>query len=161
MRTDTNLFYAELPLYNFGLSALLSNEVHFISVPADWHIVITDITNSTAAVLMGEHQTVNFIATGSIVAVLNIASKMKVDVPFFFGGDGASFIVPPCIIEPVMQALAVYKINSFSNFNLEIRVGSVIVERVLQDGYELRVAKHRRSSFFSMPVVLGDRKSVV
>jgi hypothetical protein len=39
--------------------------------------------------MRGLHETINLVATGSIVAVLNIAYKAKITVPFFFGGDGA------------------------------------------------------------------------
>ena len=82
MKATTELFYTSLPVNGIGLDELLNDEALFIQVPADWHIVITDIKNSTKAVLNGQHQTVNFLATGSIVIVLNIANKMNVDVPF-------------------------------------------------------------------------------
>ena len=156
MEVTTELFYTSLPINNVGLDDLLSDEALFIQVPVDWHIVITDIKNSTKAVLNGQHQTVNFLATGSIVIVLNIANKMNVDVPFFFGGDGATFIVPPSIIDAVMQALSKYKVNSLNNFELELRAGVVPVRKIYDDGYELRVSKHSRSSVFSIPVVLGQ-----
>lgn len=156
MDIKTDLFYTELPLNKLGLDELLGNEKEFLEVPSNWHVVITDIKNSTNAVLGGEHQTVNFLATGSIVAVLNISSKMNVDVPFFFGGDGATFIVPELIIKEVMKALAKYKKNCLDNFNLEMRAGAVTVKNIYDDGHHMRIAKHRRSSVFSIPVVLGD-----
>jgi len=156
MKATTELFYTSLPINGIGLDELLNDEALFIQVPVDWHIVITDIKNSTKAVLNGQHQTVNFLATGSIVIVLNIANKMNVDVPFFFGGDGATFIVPPLIIDAVMQALSKYKVNSLNNFELELRAGVVPVRKIYDDGYELRVSKHSRSSVFSIPVVLGQ-----
>ncbi|MET4141017.1 DUF3095 family protein [Pedobacter sp. UYP1] len=156
MKANTDVFYTELPMHHMGLADLLSKEKLFFKVPADWHIIITDLKNSTKAVLHGEHQTVNFLATGSIVAVLNIANNMNVDVPFFFGGDGATFIVPPLIIDPVMKALSLYRKNTLINFNLEIRTGTLTVESIYKDGHELRIAKHSRSSVFSIPVVLGN-----
>jgi len=156
MQQSSDLFYTELPLNDLGLDELFDKDEHFTGVPADWHIVITDIKHSTQAVLGGQHEAVNFIATGSIVTVLNIASKMKVDVPFFFGGDGATFIVPPLIMDPVMQALSLYKKNTLANFDLEIRAGAVPVEKVYQDGHMLQISKHSRSSVFSIPVILGN-----
>ena len=155
-KVNTDLFYTELPLNGIGLDELLNQEELFFNVPSDWHIVITDIHKSTQAVLNGQHKMINFLATGSIVAVLNIANKMNVDVPFFFGGDGATFIVPPSIIAPVMGALSLYRRNSLANFNLEMRTGVITVRRVYNDGYELQIAKHSRSSVFSIPVVLGN-----
>jgi hypothetical protein len=156
MKINSDLFYRKLPLHTLGLDSLLGNEDGFTKVPLDWHVVITDIKNSTHAVLGGEHQTVNFLATGSIVVVLNIASKRNVDVPFFFGGDGATFIVPELIINEAMEALAKYKLNCLNNFKLEMRAGSVGVAQIEDAGHYIRIAKHRRSSAFSIPVVLGD-----
>jgi hypothetical protein len=156
MERNTDLFYSELPLHKLGLDELLGNERSFHKVPRDWHVVITDIKNSTHAVLGGEHQTVNFLATGSIVVVLNIASKRNVEVPFFFGGDGATFIVPQLIIREVMEALAKYKLNCLDNFKLEMRAGSVGVADMADKSHQIHIAKHRRSSMFAIPVVLGD-----
>ncbi|WP_417786530.1 DUF3095 family protein [Tenacibaculum sp.] len=54
---------------------------------------------STAAVESGYSELVNLIASGSIIAALNIASKYEIDIPFFFGGDGATLLVPSVLLE--------------------------------------------------------------
>ena len=92
---NNDLFYSRLPVNEIPLGDLLMEEHLFFKIPANWHVVITDVKNSTAAIRKGLHETINLVATGSIVAVLNIAYKSKLTVPFFFGGDGASFIIPP------------------------------------------------------------------
>ncbi len=156
MHTDNSQFYAQLPVNRMPLGDLLTSDALFANVPADWHIVITDIKSSTQAVMGGSHETVNLIATGSIVSVLNIAFSMGVTVPFFFGGDGATFIVPPVIIDKVMLALAAYKVSTLQNFNLELRTGTVPVQKVYAEGHHLHIAKYSSSQVFFIPVVLGN-----
>ncbi|MEO7214758.1 DUF3095 domain-containing protein [Mucilaginibacter sp.] len=156
MPTDNSEFYAQLPINRMPLGDLLMNDALFADVPEDWHVVITDIKNSTRAVMGGAHENVNLIATGSIVSALNIAFSMGVTVPFFFGGDGATFIVPPTIIDKVMQALAAYKVSTQQNFNLELRTGTVPVQEIYAEGYQLRIAKYSSSQVFFIPVVLGN-----
>ncbi|AWA29698.1 DUF3095 domain-containing protein [Flavobacterium magnum] len=149
-------FYSALPLHQGSVSELLGKEHCFAKVPDDWHVVITDIRGSTAAVLEGRHEQVNFVATGSIVAVLNIAFSLNITVPFFFGGDGATFIIPNTLLERVMNALTSYKARTLENFNLELRACSVPVRKLHGDGQEIRIARFSSSANFIIPVVLGN-----
>jgi len=149
-------FYAELPAHKMPLGELLTQSHLFNKVPRDWYVVLTDIKGSTNAVFGGRHEDVNLIATGSIVSVLNIAYGLNVTIPFFFGGDGATFIIPPGIIHKVMQALASYKINTQNTFNLELRTGMVAVEQIYAQGHHLHIAKFSSSASFHIPVVLGN-----
>src|SRR5258705_6116057 len=105
-------FYLRLPVNEISLSDLLTEDHLFYKIPANWHVVITDVKNSTAAVQNGLHETINLIATASIVAVLNIIYKANLTVPFFFGGDGATFIIPPTHLEIAMRALQKHKENT-------------------------------------------------
>lgn len=153
---DTAHFYSDLALHNMPLCELMEQEKLFHAVPESWYIIITDIVGSTPAVLGGRHQDVNLIATGSIVSVLNIAFAMEVTIPFFFGGDGATFIVPKTLADRVMDALGLYKKNTLTNFNLELRTGIVSVAQVYAAGHSINIAKLRRSKSFSIPIVLGS-----
>lgn len=149
-------FYTELIAQPGTLSKLLGNEELFAEVPSDWHVIITDIVNSTGAVAGGRHQDVNLIATGSIVAVLNIAFAMDITVPFFFGGDGATFIIPQVMVERAMLALNRYRENTFANFTLELRAGIVAVKDIYAAGHHLHIAKYCSSENFSIPIILGN-----
>ncbi len=156
MSTDGNKdFYAKLPANTIRLSELLIRQKLFRNIPEDWHVIITDITGSTQAVANGRHQDVNLIATGSIVTVLNIAFGMNVTVPFFFGGDGATFIIPASLLNKVMHALSLFKANTMSNFGLELRTGTVPVDSIYKEGYEIYIAKFSSSATFAIPIVLG------
>lgn len=154
--SGNDLFYSRLPVNQIALSELLMEEHLFVNVPSNWHVLITDVKKSSAAVASGLHETVNLVATGSIVAVLNIAYRENLTVPFFFGGDGATFIVPPSILDAVMKALVLHQQNTAGNFNLALRVGHVPVESIYNNGQQLRISKLRASATFSIPVLIGN-----
>lgn len=157
MSVSTNdMFYSRLPVNNIRLGELLTEDHLFYKIPAGWHVIITDVKKSTAAVANGLHETVNLIATGSIVGVLNVAAKNNITVPFFFGGDGATFIIPSSILEPVMKALLQHQQNSEQTFNLMLRVGHVPVAAIYDAGHGLSISKLKASQLFSIPVILGD-----
>lgn len=148
-------FYSELRENQVPLQELLSRDSLFHHIPDNWHVIITDITNSTAAVQSGLHQTVNLIATGSIVTVLNVTFRANITIPFFFGGDGATFIVPPTVIDSAMSALLKFKENTLKNFNIDLRAGTIPVSSIYQEGHELRISKFKSSQTLYIPIVLG------
>ena len=156
MPNSEDHFYSNLPIHKMPLHQLLIKNQLFEKVVASWCVIITDIKRSTAAVNSGLHESVNLIATGSIVAVLNIAFKANISVPFFFGGDGATFIVPPSIVDEVMKSLLKYKDNTLRNFNLDLRTGIMPVEEIYKQGYTLNICRFSSAETFSIPIVLGD-----
>ncbi|RZJ78159.1 MAG: DUF3095 domain-containing protein [Flavobacterium sp.] len=145
-----------MPINRLKLSELLLTTKAFSEVPKDWHVIITDIKGSTGAVLTGASQNVNYIATGSIVTVLNLAFKAKIVVPFFFGGDGATFLVPDVLVELAVKKLMAYQSNVMQTFGLDLRVGSIPVEEIYKQGYKISLSKYGLTKFFSIPVILGD-----
>lgn len=150
------MFYSRLPVNQIPLSELLGEEHLFYKVPDNWHVLITDVKSSTQAVANGLHETVNLVATGSIVAVLNIVYKADITVPFFFGGDGATFIIPPSALEACSKALLLHQENTEKSFKLMLRVGHVPVSTIYAAGQELKVTKLKASQLFSIPVLLGN-----
>jgi hypothetical protein len=157
MNTSTHdMFYTRLPVNQLMLAELLMEEHLFYKVPENWHVVITDVKNSTKAAADGLQQTVNLVATGSIVAVLNIAFNNNIQVPFFFGGDGATFIIPPTLLQDALTALQQHRENTMNGFGLDIRVGHVPVQEVYVQQHELRISKLKTSQLFNIPVLLGD-----
>ena len=152
----TEHFYSSLPLNRIPVSQLVGEEQLFFEAPADWHVIITDVKNSTQALNDGLHHLVNLVATGSIIAAVNIARRANITLPFFFGGDGATILVPPPLLGPTMLALTKHRENTFRNFGLELRVGCVPVTEIYQAGFKLKIAKMAMSEEFSIPVVLGE-----
>jgi len=154
--TADTQFYSDLPVQKMPLHKLLEQQEQFAQVPDNWHVIITDIVGSTQSVMGGRHQDVNLIATGSIVTVLNIAFGMGITVPFFFGGDGATFIVPNDLIYRAMSALVAYRESIMKNFGLELRTGTLPVQQVYNEGFNIDIAKYNRSAVFAIPIVLGS-----
>ena len=156
MSSGNELFYTRLPVNEIPLGELLMEEHLFYRLPTDWYVIVTDIKDSTEAIRQGKHELVNLIATGSIVAVLNIAYKANLAIPYFFGGDGASFMVPSALLPSIIKALEDHQAQTQQNFNLHIRIGFVEVKEIYENNIELTVCKLRTSRLFIIPVVLGN-----
>ncbi|MGQ2985410.1 DUF3095 domain-containing protein [Flavobacterium sp.] len=154
--TNSERFYAELPAHRMSLSQLVPDASLFHPVPDDWLVIITDIKNSTGAVMDGRHEDVNLIAAGSIVSVLNIAYNSDITLPFFFGGDGATFLIPSILADDIMRSLTRYAGNTRDNFGMELRTGILPVKTIYDRGYEILIAKYSSSKTFLVPIVLGN-----
>jgi hypothetical protein len=109
MYSKDSSFYAQLHVHHGVLHELMSNQKAFTKVPESWNIIVTDLKNSTQAIQEGKQQVVNLAATGSIVACLNISRAKGIEVPFFFGGDGATLIVPDVILKECLFALQLHQ----------------------------------------------------
>jgi hypothetical protein len=133
---STDHFYQALPALERFLD--LANPQHYQPVPPDWYVMITDVTGSTQAVQSGRYKEVNLLGASSIMAVLNAVPD--VEIPFVFGGDGASLLVPPTAFEPARQALLGVRKLAQASFGLDLRVGVVPVE-VVAAQHPLQVAK--------------------
>lgn len=137
------------------MSSLISDEMLFEACPADWHVITTDIKDSTRSITSGKHETVNLIATGSIIAALNIAYNNGIQIPFFFGGDGAAILAPANLKGEIINALYEHKENAFKNFKLELRVGEMSVAEVYAQGHDLKIAKAQITKSLISPVIVG------
>ncbi len=156
MSLDTSRYFTELPVHRQPVSELLADPARFADVPDDWQVILTDVRGSTQALNDGRHQVVNLVATGSIIAALNIAHRAGVALPFFFGGDGATLVVPAVLARAINQALLVHRDNTRSNFDLDLRVGQVAVAELRARGQVLKLARVEISPGFVIPVALGE-----
>ena len=158
MLSDNLNFYKKISKNKLPLTALLSDETLFSNVPKDWSIIVTDIENSTQAVANGHHNDVNLSATGSIVTVLNTLKGIdkKLRIPYFFGGDGSTFIVPNKVLQPLLLALNDYSLHIKNTHQLNLRVGHLEVEKVYLNNVTLRISKLRHNKYLTTPIVLGN-----
>lgn len=154
--SDTKYFYSELPVFEDGLIQHLSSPNRYKKVPEDWHVIITDIKDSTQAIQEGMHQQVNLVATASIISALNIARSKDLEFPFFFGGDGATLLIPNLMHDDVINALSVYQGNVKRAFDLDLRVDEVPVSQLYKDNQVLLISKNKLSDMYTIPVVLGE-----
>lgn len=149
-------FYNDLESLAMPVKDVMQDEKNFVPLPAGWYVIIADISNSTEAVRLGRHTDVNLIAAGSLVAVLNVSREAGIEIPFFWGGDGGTVIVPSELLEKAMAGLQAYKNNSRKHFALDLRIGAVSVEEIINTGHELKLAKVAVGSGFNKSIVIGD-----
>jgi len=148
-------FWRNIPAYkDFDASFDIGAYTHFDST---WHLFIADIQGSTQAIKDGCYKDVNMIGAMSIVAVLNACSD--IEIPFVFGGDGASILVPNSHFEQTKLALLATKEKSERDFNLHLRVGSILVQDLNDKGIDLLVAKHEISKDYKQAIFFGGGMS--
>ena len=118
----------------------ITNESAFKSLPEDWIVIITDIVGSTRAIEDGHYKNVNIVGAASITCAINAASPY--DIPYVFGGDGATIAIPPDCKGPVLRALSGQIALSKHNFSLDLRVGYISVRDLIKNGKLLEVARY-------------------
>lgn len=137
MTTGTESFYASLPSH--GAFAAVTRSDSFTTAPRDWWIALTDVTGSTKAIEQGRYKDVNLVGASTIIAVLNALGGL--DVPYVFGGDGATLLIPPSRIDVVRRALEESRDMAQTGFGLELRAALLPIQRVRDDGFDVSVAK--------------------
>ncbi|MAO91807.1 MULTISPECIES: DUF3095 domain-containing protein [unclassified Hwanghaeella] len=139
-------FYPDLPYFEeFGA---FTDETLFRSVPEDWHVIIADIRNSTRAVAEGRYKHVNIVGTACITASLNAVRKAAgetTEIPYSFGGDGATLLVPDILLSCVRKALMASALMAQREFGFDLRIGSVSVKEIRAQGRDVTVSKLRLS----------------
>lgn len=112
-------------------------------LPPDWLVVVCDIQGSTEAIEGGKYKDINIVGASAIIAVLN--ALRGVEIPYVFGGDGASFAIPPDAAGPVAAALSGTRNMAVNVFGLSLRAGIIPVADVRAAGYDIKVARYRLS----------------
>ena len=148
-------FYKSLPLVRLPIHEIFS-KARFTDVPASWHIVMTDVKNSTGAVQEGRHNDVNLVAASSLVVALNLGRAAGIELPFFFTGDGGTMMIPENLLDGVVEGLNIHNKNSIRNFGLELYLGHLPVQQINDAGHTIQIAKVEFSKNFNKPVVLGN-----
>jgi hypothetical protein len=143
-------FYASLPALDRFID--LANPVYYRAAPADWYVLITDVVNSTQAIEQGQYKDVNVLGASSIMAVLNAVAPL--DIPFIFGGDGATLLVPPSALHRARQALLGVQTMAQAAFGLKLRVGIVPVAAIARQK-PLKVAKFRLTPSYCQASFIG------
>lgn len=127
---------------------------HYTAAPLDWHVVITDVGGSTKAIEEGRYKEVNMVGAASVASLLNVAGK--IDIPFVFGGDGASFLIPPSLLLKAKEALAATERLSREAFGLTLRVGIVPVSVIKEtSGLDVLVSKFKLTPYFDQALFIG------
>jgi hypothetical protein len=137
----------------------VTDRSHYRPIPDDWCIVLADIKGSTKAIEEGRYKDVNMIGAACISAVINAVPECN--IPYVFGGDGATLAVPSSATASVKRALGTARRLSQNQFNLDLRVGIVPVGDVRDAGADVLVAKFRLSPGNSMAMFAGGGVQLV
>ncbi len=140
--TTTENFYADISSFdNFSQVANIDN---YKIAPGDWFVIIADIQGSTRAIGEGRYKEVNMIGAACINAVLNISAQGE--IPYVFGGDGATLLTPPNRVDACKKTLLAVRNLAETKFNLLLRVGIVPVASINASGrHRVMVAKYQLS----------------
>ncbi len=135
---STKNFYKNLPSFH-EFQQMTQDQVYH-QVPADWWVLMTDIKGSTKAIEQGKYRTVNALGASCITAILNATEENE--VPYSFGGDGATFLVSPEQNETCYRILLGMQKKAQEEFQMELRVGRVPILDLLKKGSKVQVAKY-------------------
>ena len=151
MTADSRNFYSQLEKTSSFSS--IQDIGSFAPAPDDWWVVVADVTNSTQAVNQGRYKEVNMIGASCITAILN-ATK-NVDIPFVFGGDGATFLIPDFLKTPVIDALISTRGLAKVEFDIELRFGLVAICEIRSKNKDVLVSRFELSKGNTLAMFSG------
>jgi hypothetical protein len=125
----------------------------FQPVPGTWSVVLSDVQGSTRAVKEGRYKDVNAAGAACITAVLNALDR--IEIPFVFGGDGATFLVEPEQLDQVLTALNGVKQLVAGSFDLTLRVGHVTVDEIRKEGADVALCVYEVTSGYRQALFVG------
>jgi len=149
---NTTEFYTNLqPFDAFTDVADMDN---YRLAPDDWHVIIADVKGSTQAIEEGRYKQVNMVGAACINAVLNITEQGH--IPYVFGGDGASLLVPSSCLDDCKQVLLGVRYLAATRFKLSLRVGVVAVTSIhVHDDVRVMVGKYQLSPVNALATFSG------
>lgn len=147
-----NTFYRDLPVLTSFPDIFSGDGFHV--VPDDWWVVVIDIRGSTDLIRGGRYRDVNFVGAASIAAVCNAAPG--VDLPFVFGGDGATLLIPDSAREAVAGVLCGLRLRIERDFGMSLHLGMVGVGALRASGREVRAARYRADTDYHQAILEGS-----
>ena len=126
---------------------------HYTALPNDWLVVVTDIADSTLAIQAGDYKAVNITGVSVITSIQNALKPLE--LPYIFGGDGASLCVPAAYKEAVEAALLATQAMAKKEFKLDLRVGIFPVSEIRAAGFDVLVAKQQVSQHYQQAAFAG------
>jgi hypothetical protein len=151
MDGDPYAFYAAL-LVCPSFAEVTRPEV-YTALPDDWVVVIGDVEGSTAAIARGQYKDVNLVGSSLLVATFNALGHSN--LPFVFGGDGATLALPLTELARARPAFLATRRMARDGFDLGLRIGVVPMRDIRAAGHDLRVARVRLSDKFSLAAFWG------
>jgi hypothetical protein len=151
MSVSSSDFFEKLPAVSEF--AKVTDSSLYTPLPDDWLLVLSDIQGSTKAIQEGRYKTVNMVGAACIMGILNIAGD--IDVPYVFGGDGATLAIPPSLKEAAMAALVKVRAVSEEEMQLALRIGFVPVRDLRARDFDVTILKYNMSAGLSLAMFSG------
>ncbi|PLY11502.1 MAG: hypothetical protein C0626_02770 [Arcobacter sp.] len=149
---NTTQFYKELEeIKDFSQ---IMDDSNYSKIPENWYVLVSDIKGSTKAIEKGMYKKVNFVAALAIIGVLNIDKNSE--FPYIFGGDGASLIIPPHLLDRAKVVLLETAKKAKDVFELDLRVGVVSVKEIKEKGSFIEITKFRATKDYTQAIVRGN-----
>jgi len=149
--TDTKDFFQNLPaLSDFGE---VTNRANYSPLPDDWFLILTDVKGSTQAIRDGHYKNVNMVGAACIMGILNIAGD--IDIPYVFGGDGATLAIPPDLQETAIETLVEIRALAAESLDLNLRIGVVPITAINELGLSADVLKYEISDGLYLAMFSG------
>lgn len=145
-------FYARLP--EFTEFVEVTNPANYRPVPSDWSVVITDVIGSTKAIEAGRYKDVNALGVASIVALRNALGALE--IPYVFGGDGATILIPDSRRAEVEAALRGIRAMARESFAMDMRTSLVRIAELEADGHRVLVGRYRASPDVCFAMFTGN-----
>ncbi len=117
----------------------VTEDRHYTPVPQDWCVVISDVTDSTGKIAQHQYRDVNTVGAATIVAVTNALDGLE--IPYAFGGDGATLLVPGSYRDRVSKNLNSLRDIALRRFDLQLRIAIVDVSDLPGGEATIEVAK--------------------
>ena len=149
--SNNDNFYSELPVYD-GFASVSRLDC-YSPLPDDWLIVVADVQDSTGAIEAGQYKAVNIVGVSVITALRNMARPIA--LPYVFGGDGACLCIPPSLLAQAEVSLLATRAMAKVQFGLNLRVGIIPVEKVMQEGYTVLLLRHLMSMHYIQAAFAG------
>ena len=131
-------FYTRLSAFN--RFADFTDDAHYTAFPKDWCLVISDIEGSTDAIEGGRYKDVNLVGAATIAAARNALNGA--DIPFVFGGDGATFAFDAKDRSTIEKAMRGLQQLAKDNFKLKLRIGLIPVAKLYDAGVALELGRY-------------------
>ena len=149
--TDTALFFQEMEPFHLFHDLVVDD--HYIHAPSDWWVIVTDVIGSTVAIENGRYKDVNTIGAATLASIQNATGQLQ--IPFVFGGDGATALVPGRFKDAVERELSALRSVSQDQFKLELRVGMVSVDELNTLGFPVAVSKYMLKGNYPLAIFRG------
>ena len=151
MNDDSSRFYERVPVFDRFTGIV--DPARYQPLPDDWQLGLADVVQSTKAIRENRYKAVNMAGASVIAAVANALGNR--DFPFVFGGDGASFAVPPSDAALARATLAATAAWVRDELDLTLRVALIPVADVRSHGFAVDIARFAPSPDVSYAMFSG------